>query len=161
MGAPAAADGTSPPVPEFGMSFPNAGSGSDSSPTSVADAGREATPPPEMNEALALVLRIGGRDLLQKVVALFRTTSEQRLGAMRAAHGAGDAYQVSRLSHAMKGSAAQVGAEGLRAASFALEKEAQSLAPEQVAARIEAIAQEAVVAWAQLQTYARTAGGES
>ncbi|MBK8645239.1 MAG: Hpt domain-containing protein [Gemmatimonadetes bacterium] len=82
-----------------------------SNPTTAVDesTSHEETPPPEMHEALALVQRIGGRDLLTKVIGLFRTTSEQRLGAMRAAVAGDERQQLSRLAHAMKGSAAQVG----------------------------------------------------
>ena len=130
-------------------------------PTSVEDAAHDVTPPPEMNEALSLVQRIGGRELLLKVISLFRTTSEQRLSALRAALQAGDPYQVSRLSHAMKGSAAQVGAESLRAASFFLEKQAQTLTPAQISEQIDTLAREAVVAWAHLEAYARSSGGQS
>ncbi|MFN8669714.1 MAG: Hpt domain-containing protein [Gemmatimonadaceae bacterium] len=143
------------------MTLPDAGSVQGATTARAGDVSPDSAPPPEMIEALALVQRIGGKELLHKVIALFRTTSEQRLGAMHAAHATCDHYQVSRLSHAMKGSAAQVGAEGLRAASLALEKEAQSLTPDELLARLTIIAEEAAVAWAQLDSYAQGAGGES
>jgi HPt (histidine-containing phosphotransfer) domain-containing protein len=120
-----------------------------------------AAPPPEMREALALVQRIGGADLLHKVIGLFRTTSEQRMGALREAVAAGERQQVSRLAHAMKGSAAQVGAEALRALSAALEKEAVALEPAVLEQRLEPLGVEVVVAWSQLESYGRMSGGES
>ena len=135
------------------MSLPN--------PAVVDATSPEATPPPEMHEALALVQRIGGKELLRKVISLFRSTSEQRLAALRAALSGGELQQVSRLAHAMKGSAAQVGAEALRAVSLTLEKEAASLSPHEAAACLEALAVEVTSAWAQLEAYGRDEGAES
>lgn len=119
----------------------------------------ESTPPPEMHEALALVERIGGNELLQKVITLFRSTSQQRVEAMRAAALADERHQLSRLAHAMKGSAAQVGAESLRAAAASLEKEAAGLAADAITPRLDALSFEVTRAWAQLDAYGRTAGG--
>ncbi|MBK8061601.1 MAG: Hpt domain-containing protein [Gemmatimonadetes bacterium] len=132
-----------------------------SNPTTAVDesTSHEETPPPEMHEALALVQRIGGRDLLTKVIGLFRTTSEQRLGAMRAAVAGDERQQLSRLAHAMKGSAAQVGAESLRAVSAALEKEAVGLGPADLSARIDVMTIEVTNAWGQLEAYGRIEGG--
>lgn len=121
----------------------------------------EMTPPPEMHEALALVERIGGNELLQKVITLFRSTSEQRLGALRIAALADERQQLSRLAHAMKGSAAQVGAESLRAAAASLEKEAVGLAADAITPRLDALSLEVTRAWAQLDAYGRIAGGHA
>jgi len=143
------------------MTLPNAASVNGSTAPRPGSVGAASAPPPEMIEALALVQRIGGKELLHKVIALFRSTSEQRLGTMHAAHATADHYQVSRLAHAMKGSAAQVGAEALRAASLAIEKEAQSLSPDDLLARLHILADETAVAWGQLESYAQGAGGES
>jgi HPt (histidine-containing phosphotransfer) domain-containing protein len=120
-----------------------------------------AAPPPEMHEALALVQRIGGAELLHKVIGLFRTTSEQRMGALRVAVAAGERQQVSRLAHAMKGSAAQVGAESLRALSAALEKEAAALDLIELQQRLEPLGAAVVVSWSQLESCGRMSGGES
>ncbi|MCC6928764.1 MAG: Hpt domain-containing protein [Gemmatimonadaceae bacterium] len=143
------------------MTVPKSGSVDGFVTARAGDTGTESAPPPEMIEALALVQRIGGKELLHKVIALFRTTSEQRLGAMHAAHAMFDQYQVSRLAHAMKGSAAQVGAESLRAAALSLEKEAQSLTPDDTVVRLATLADEAALAWAQLDAYARSVGGDA
>lgn len=121
----------------------------------------ELTPPPEMHEALALVERIGGNELLQKVITLFRSTSEQRLGAMRTAALAGERQQLSRLAHAMKGSAAQVGAESLRAAAASLEKEAVGLAADAITPRLDALSLDLTKAWGELDAYVRIAGGHA
>jgi HPt (histidine-containing phosphotransfer) domain-containing protein len=114
-----------------------------------------------MHEALALVERIGGNELLQKVITLFRSTAEQRLGALRTAAVGDERQQVSRLAHAMKGSAAQVGAESLRAASASLEKEAVGLEPDVILARLDALSLEVTRAWGQLDAYVRIAGGHA
>jgi HPt (histidine-containing phosphotransfer) domain-containing protein len=125
--------------------------------TSAAD--RDASPPPEMHDALALVQRIGGRELLDKVVSLFRTSAEERLVKLRLFIEAGDATQVSRLAHAMKGSAAQVGAESLRAMAAALEKESGQLDRAALFARLDGFADEVRLALAQLESYRSAAGG--
>jgi len=120
---------------------------------------RDATPPPEMHDALALVQRIGGRALLDKVVALFRASAEERLVKLRVFIDAGDATQVGRLAHAMKGSAAQVGAESLRAIAARLEKEAGQLDREALDERLDGFADEVRLALAQLERYRGAAGG--
>jgi HPt (histidine-containing phosphotransfer) domain-containing protein len=122
---------------------------------------RDATPPPEMHEALALVQRIGGRELLDKVVSLFRASAEERLVKLRVFIDAGDTSQVSRLAHAMKGSAAQVGAESLRAIAAVLEKEAGQLDQAALLERLDSFTEEVRLAMAQLESYRGTAGGQA
>jgi HPt (histidine-containing phosphotransfer) domain-containing protein len=96
--------------------------------------------PPEMREALAFVHRIGGDELIAKVVTLFRTSSEERLVALRRALAVEDRPAVRRLAHALKGSAAQVGAEGLRSAAASVEAAAGELSLDALAAQVEALA---------------------
>src|SRR5215208_8050880 len=76
--------------------------------------------PPEMPEALALVERIGGLELLERVSSLFRSTSHERMEKMFEALAGGDTHQISRLAHALKGSSAQIGAEALRIVAASL-----------------------------------------
>lgn len=121
--------------------------------TTVRQNPLEATPPAEMHDALALVQRIGGTELLDKVIALFRASAEDRRAKLLAAINDGDAHQASRLAHAMKGSAAQVGAEGLRAFAAQLEKEMESLDSATRHVRYERFVDELAVAIAQLDTY--------
>lgn len=113
----------------------------------------EATPPVEMHEALALVQRIGGNELLDKIITLFRSTAEERRVKLAAALDEGDAHQASRLAHALKGSAAQVGAEGLRAAAAAFEKEAGALDATARQAHFARIVEEISTASAQLDAF--------
>ncbi len=116
----------------------------------------DATPPAEMHEALALVQRIGGTELLDKVIVLFRSSAEERRFKLAAAMRDGDLHQASRLAHAMKGSAAQVGAEGLRAIAAFLEKEVASLDAETRTASFERLVEEIGTATAQLDAYRAT-----
>ena len=116
-------------------------------------------PPPQMHEALELVQRIGGVPLLDRVVDLFRTTSRERMGRFESLITAGDAQQVSRLSHAMKGSAAQVGAESLRAVASGLEHEATSLDADAQRSRVATMTQELARALAQLERYRARVNG--
>lgn len=109
-----------------------------------------------MHEALALVQRIGGPGLLDRVITLFRASAEERRVRLAALIGDGDLTQVSRLAHAIKGSAAQVGAEGLRAVAASLEKEVCTLDAEALNARFERIVEEMAAASAQLDAYRHT-----
>ncbi len=118
----------------------------------------DLTVPPEMREALAFVHRIGGDELIEKVVTLFRTSSEERLVALRAALAGNDRHAVRRLAHALKGSAAQVGAEGLRSAAASVEATAGELPPDALAAEIEALAGLAAVARELLEQEKARAG---
>lgn len=118
----------------------------------------DATPPAEMHEALGLVQRIGGNELLDKIITLFRSTAEERRVKLAAVLSEGDAHQASRLAHAMKGSAAQVGAEGLRAVTAAFEKEVGALDTATRQARFDRIVEELALALAQLEAYRATAG---
>jgi HPt (histidine-containing phosphotransfer) domain-containing protein len=111
-----------------------------------------------MHEALALVQRIGGPELLDKVIPLFRASAEERRVKLAAAIADGDLTQASRLAHAMKGSAAQVGAEGLRAAAASLEKEASTLDACSLRSRYERIVEQLAAASAQLDRYRNTVG---
>jgi HPt (histidine-containing phosphotransfer) domain-containing protein len=114
-----------------------------------------------MHEALALVQRIGGQELLDKVSMLFRSTTEERVERMRAAVASGDRFQIGRLSHAMKGSAAQVGAEPLRAYAASLEQEAELLDHAALDQRIEQLGAAAREAWTQIEQLRAEAGASS
>jgi HPt (histidine-containing phosphotransfer) domain-containing protein len=114
--------------------------------------------PPEMREALAFVHRIGGEELIERVVTLFRTSSEERLVALRAALASSDRQAVRRLAHALKGSAAQVGAEGLRGAAASVEASAAELPSDALAAEIEALAGLAAVSRELLEQEKSRAG---
>jgi HPt (histidine-containing phosphotransfer) domain-containing protein len=121
---------------------------SDNSRSSSVDAAPAI--PAEMTEALAVIERIGGTALLDKITALFRQSANDRMTKLQNAAAGNDLTQVSRLAHAIKGSAAQVGAEPLRAVAALLETQATSLAPAQLRAAINEIARETENAHTQL-----------
>ena len=125
--------------------------------TTSADASQDV--PPQMRDALALVECIGGLELIQKVCYLFRTTSDERMAKIHEALAAGEAAEIARLAHALKGSSAQIGAEPLRQAAVALEQEAVALDPVALAARVECLGREVRAARSQIDRY-HTARGE-
>lgn len=98
--------------------------------------------PPEMMESLALIVRIGGVELLTRVTELFKQTAAERLPKLRSACEALDLAQVSKLAHAVKGSAAQVGAEPLRVLAAQLEKDATTMSLDAVRQAVDAIERE-------------------
>jgi HPt (histidine-containing phosphotransfer) domain-containing protein len=78
-----------------------------------------STPPPgaPIDPAVLGKLRrmqsAGGPDVVVEVIDLFLGMAPGRLDALRTAAEAGDAAELGRLAHTLKGSAAQVGAMGL------------------------------------------------
>ena len=92
------------------------------------------TIPAEMHEAITMIERLGGRALVDKIVTMFESSARDRFAKLEVLLAAGDTHQVSRIGHAMKGSAAQVGATAFRDLAAALEKEAATLDPEGLAA---------------------------
>lgn len=122
------------------------------------DASHDAAVPPQMQEAMALVERIGGRELIEGVSFLFRTTSNERIEKLHDALAAGDTTRIARIAHAMKGSSAQVGAESLRLIAVSLETEAASLDAAALARHVERVGREVHVAWAQLDRYHSSRG---
>lgn len=85
------------------------------------------TVPAEMHEAMGTIERIGGHALVEKIKGMFESPARERFVRLDALVAAGDTHQVSRVAHAIKGSAAQVGASGLRELAGALEKDAGTL----------------------------------
>lgn len=105
----------------------------------VATAQGDGDIPPQMREAASFVLDMGGADLLQKIITLFSSTSVERIHELRAAAAAGDRDRVRRFANAMKGSAAQVGAECLRDAAATLESTAATQLPAELVSGVEAL----------------------
>jgi len=71
--------------------------------------------------ALQRLLRVGGRDLLEKMVALFLHNTPQRLSLIRTGTEGRDWASVERAAHSMKSSAAYLGLRDLRARAEAAE----------------------------------------
>jgi HPt (histidine-containing phosphotransfer) domain-containing protein len=55
----------------------------------------------------------GDPDLVDGLVETFLTFLDEKLPALRSAHGQGDRDEVRELAHALKGAAASVGARGV------------------------------------------------
>ena len=114
--------------------------------------------PHEMIEALAVIERIGGLELIEKLTELFEKSSRERALALEAQLTAGDRKQLSRTAHAVKGSAAQVGAESLRALAATLEKDAAQLEAGALQDCVDALNAEVDRSIALLRTYVRERG---
>jgi CheY-like chemotaxis protein len=106
----------------------------------------EISPEPEQArtqvfDRQGLLVRLGGNeDLVQKIVTMFFTSADEHLALLRQAARSGDAEQMLAKAHAIKGSAANVGAIRLSEAAAALEKalrEKQPAEQPQLLARLE------------------------
>ncbi len=77
---------------------------------------------PVFDEATALALFEDDRELLEEVVALFRTTARRLHQELAASLEAGDLETLVRTAHSLKGASANLAAERIRAVSEALEE---------------------------------------
>ncbi len=114
-------------------------------------AGREITPPAHLSEAperpaapavdLAHFQSISGGDpeFQRELIEVFLEQAEKNLRDLEAALARGDAPAVALLAHTLKGAAANLGANGVRAAAFELERIGQSGALETGASLLEAL----------------------
>lgn len=114
--------------------------------------------PPIMQMALAFLVRVGGVPLLRDVSRLFATTCEERIVSLRKAIPLDDRREIARLAHALKGSAAQVGAEALRRSATALEQHSASGSRDVLAGIVDEIATASQLASQRLNAFLRAAG---
>jgi two-component system, sensor histidine kinase and response regulator len=63
-----------------------------------------------------------GSDLVAEVIAIFLHDAPERLAALRGSTDRGDASELARVAHALKGSAGQLGARRVQALSARLEE---------------------------------------
>lgn len=75
--------------------------------------GRDELPTTDA-ESLERLRRFGGGKLLNQMIALFDTAAPERIAAARAGLAAGDPHPVEQALHALKSSAAQLGAMRLQ-----------------------------------------------
>jgi HPt (histidine-containing phosphotransfer) domain-containing protein len=96
------------------------------------------TGPPVLDEAALVKLRrIGGSDLVRRLIELYLSNVEDRIGMLTRGVAEGDASQVELAAHTMKSSAGNVGAIRLQQTAEALEASAGSGAiDEQLVARL-------------------------
>lgn len=74
--------------------------------------------------ALERLKEWGGERLLSQMVKLFLENSPTRMDQIRGGIGGGDIEEAEKGAHSLKSSAANVGAEELRAAAAAMERHA-------------------------------------
>jgi HPt (histidine-containing phosphotransfer) domain-containing protein len=96
---------------------------------SSADQDRPPGPPGHATpvcdpEALDRLRKWGGEELVQELVALFRTEAAERVSALRAGLRSGAAPEVERAAHALRSSSGQVGAARMQALCVELESRA-------------------------------------
>jgi HPt (histidine-containing phosphotransfer) domain-containing protein len=77
---------------------------------------------PTIDPARLRELRDDYGDLASDLLELFEKTAAATLGELRAALDSGDADEVRRLAHRLKGSARNVGASGMAEIAAALEQ---------------------------------------
>jgi HPt (histidine-containing phosphotransfer) domain-containing protein len=78
------------------------------------------------DRAFALEQACDDEDLLQELLNLFHESSAEDLARLREDAGRGDAVGMGDASHSIKGAAASLGIEGIRAVAAALEKAGRS-----------------------------------
>ncbi|MDA0333624.1 MAG: Hpt domain-containing protein [bacterium] len=77
---------------------------------------------PVFDRATALERMDGDEELLAELVALFLTDVPARMQELRQALTAAEVDKLERIAHGIKGAAANLGAEAMRAAALALEQ---------------------------------------
>ncbi|ADW17956.1 Hpt domain protein [Desulfobulbus propionicus DSM 2032] len=77
------------------------------------------------NKAFALEQTAGDEELLEELLLLFKDSSASDLEQLRRAVGAGDAEEVVRAAHSLKGAAASLGIEGIRQLAMTMETDAR------------------------------------
>lgn len=87
----------------------------------------------------ALELVDGDRELFEELLQLFARDCPNQAAEIRGAFERGDARQLERLAHTVKGAAASLGAKGVSQAARALEEQARSKALDAAEPRIEAL----------------------
>lgn len=96
----------------------------------------QTIPPPQVDSGLAmpdstavttfdpeaaLATMEGDRELLEEIAAVFQDDYPQQMGLLRAALAQGNAAEVQRIAHSLKGSVSGFAAETARQAAYALE----------------------------------------
>lgn len=95
---------------------------------------------PKMLERLR---KLGGDDLLRRMVNLFGTFAEPKLHDALAAYRAGDLDGVERAAHSLKSSAANLGAQRV----YELADKAERMASERIDAGLGAVLEELAAAF--------------
>lgn len=88
-------------------------------------------------QALERLDRIGGREFVLEMIALFLENAPQRLDAARQTLAAGDIQGLYRAAHSLKSTAANLGGRELQAASERVEAMARNGALDAIAPLLE------------------------
>jgi HPt (histidine-containing phosphotransfer) domain-containing protein len=98
-------------------------------PGASTDGGFAAVNEPVDQVKLDELLDLGGEDFVKEVVDTFLKDGRLRIEAIKAAFAQKDVARSTREAHALKSSAASVGAEALRARAAAMELAGRTGAP--------------------------------
>lgn len=101
--------------------------------------------------AISRLRRLGGEDLVGRMVSIFLKNAPERLRRATAAAAAADAAGVERATHSLKSMAANIGALQLYAMSESIEVDAAAGSPGHLAERVRRLAAELDVVCAALQ----------
>ncbi len=102
--------------------------------------------------AIQMLLRVGGPDLLLKMVDSFLKQVPQRIEAIRGGLAGGDLSAVHIAAHTLKSSAAQLGAEEMRGLCAEIEARAHAKEGDGIAALLGKLEAEAVGVRARLES---------
>ncbi|MEM7167681.1 MAG: Hpt domain-containing protein [Planctomycetota bacterium] len=80
---------------------------------------------PVMDEAAALDMVEGERDLLEEILELFEDCTRDRVAELRESVASGELDRVSSAAHAIKGAAANICAERIRLLAAQMESDAR------------------------------------
>jgi CheY-like chemotaxis protein len=90
---------------------------------------------------------LGGANLVRSLIDLFLTNAPARIAAARNAAAVGDWHGLEFAAHSLKSSAGNLGAEAVRWAAEAVEKDAAQRRPEALPALLDSLAE--ACAWAR------------
>ena len=114
--------------------------------------------PPAVDTAQLGELAGEDQEFVQSVVLSFEKSMAQLLASMRAAASRGEAHQVARAAHQVKGAAANLYARELSTLAAEIEANAKTLSTAQTEERLSRLAVEIARATAALQNFAASAG---
>jgi PAS domain S-box-containing protein len=114
--------------------------------------------PPAVDTSQLSELAGEDQEFVQSVVLSFEKSMAQLLGSMRTAASRGEAHQLVRAAHQVKGAAANLQAQELSALAAQLEANAKTLSPPEIEERLSRLAVEIARATTALQNFAATAG---
>ncbi|MEJ1962413.1 MAG: PAS domain-containing protein [Gammaproteobacteria bacterium] len=120
----------------------------------VADLVTAPSRPPAIDTSRLGELGGDDHEFVSSVVLSFEKSMAQLLASMHAAAARGEAHQVARAAHQVKGAAANLYAQELSSLAAEIEANARTLSPPQMAERLSRLALEIARATAALRNFA-------